>query len=188
MKRLLGTAALVLLALVGHANAALITVNVPYLVEVAVGSVVPAIELPAGSVFTASATFDDSVIDASNPGYDAVVIPGAGPGTFGLGFGPNFTYIAADDNFGGPELRFLKGTTSISELYFEALLSIASAPGTGDYLLSFSGNQFQLTPSGNTTDFVMSGMAVPEPSSYLLFIAGLGALAAVATRRRKPAV
>lgn len=187
MKKLLGSAALVLLSLVGQANAALVSLSVPYIVEFADGSVVPAIQLPAGSIFNFTATFDDTAIDVTNPAYDFVVIPSGGPGTFNLGFGPNYSFTAADDNFGGPELQLVKGTTDFSAALFETLFTIGSGSGAGDYLLSFYGDRFQVTPSGNTVDFKMTGMAVPEPSSYLLVLAGFGGLMATIARRRKAA-
>jgi hypothetical protein len=117
------------------------------------------------------------------------VIPSDGSaGTFSLSFG-NFTFTQANDLLGGPEIK-LPSLGGLPWLAFETSFSILSGIGQGDYLLSFSGTQFQLTPAGNTVDFKMTGVAaVPEPSTYALMLAGLGVVGfALRVRRSRNVV
>lgn len=152
------------------ASATLITVNFAYDVGFADATVVPATGLPAGSQFNGFATFDDNLIAGNQVIIDSL----GGAGTFSLGFG-SFNFNEADDLFGGPLLTLGAGN-SLAALAFDTNFTIPAGAGAGNYLLSFSGNSFQLTPAGNTVDIRMQGTlaAVPEPATLAMLAAGLG--------------
>lgn len=181
MKKLLAVTALFIAAWIGPAQAVPQTVDYVYRVTFADLSVVPAIGLPTGSLFTARAMFDTSQVVGNT-----VVIPSDGSaGMFSLLFGSNYNFTHADDLFGGPEIELPSSPGMFPELLFETTLRILSGPGFGDYLLSFSGTDFRLTPALDSGDFRMTGVAaVPEPSTYVLMIAGFGVIGLMIRRRQ----
>lgn len=176
-------AIVLMLGATGAAQAAIVTLNTEYRVDFASSSVSAALGLNTGSTFLVSTTFDD--INLVN--NEVTIAAGSPTDSFTLNFG-NYSFTAASDNFGGPlvQTTLYPSGLGISGLLFETLFNIASGPGTGDYLLSFSGNSFQLTPSENTIDFAASGVqAVPLPAVLPLLLAGLGFFGVVGQRRRR---
>lgn len=183
MKKHIAAAAL-LLAMTGAAQAAMVTLTSEYRVDFASHTVDYATGLPTGSSFFVSTTFDDiNLVD-----NQLSIAPGSPTDSFTLNFG-NYSFNAASDNFGGPLIQ-TSGSGSglvLSGLLFETLFNIVSGSGTGEYLLSFSGNSFQLTPSGNTIDFVSSGtvQVVPLPAVLPLLLAGLGFFGVIGRRNKR---
>ncbi len=183
MKNRIAAAAL-LLAMTGAAQAAMVTLTNEYRVDFASNTVDYATGLPTGSSFFVSTTFDD----ANLVNNELSIAPGSPTDSFTLNFG-NYSFNAASDNFGGPLIQASASPSGLvwSGLQFETLFNIATGPGTGEYLLSFSGNSFQLTPSGNTIDFVSSGavQVVPLPAVLPLLLAGLGFFGVIGRRKQR---
>ncbi len=173
-----------LLGLAGASQAAIVTVTSQYRVDFSTAAVGAATGAPTGSSVTLSATFDD----ANLIGNEITLVPGSPTDSFTLNFG-TYTFTAASDNWGGPLLQTQATPSGLgfAGLLFETLFSIGAGPATGDYLLSFSGTGFQLTPSGNTSDFVATGAvsAVPLPGVLPLLMAGLAGLGVVARRKKQ---
>ncbi|MBC7956239.1 MAG: VPLPA-CTERM sorting domain-containing protein [Cytophagales bacterium] len=183
MKNRIAAVAL-LLGTAGAAQAAMVTVNAQYRVDFASNTVDAAIGLPTGSSFLVSATFDD--VNLVN--NELTIAAGSPTDSFTLNFG-NYSFNAASDNFGGPLIQTSVSPAglTLSGLLFETLFNIGTGPGAGDYLLSFSGNSFQLTPSGNTSDFAASGVqVVPLPAVLPLLLAGLGFFGVMSRRKKRP--
>lgn len=183
MKKLIAIAAVALLGCAGAAQAAMVTLTNQYRVDFASNTVDTAIGLPTGSSFFASVTFDD----ANLVNNEATILPGSPTDSFTLNFG-NYSFSAASDNFGGPVVQTTLSSSGLNfaGLLFETVFNIAGGPGTGDYLLSFSGSSFQLTPSGGTTDFVASGVqVVPLPAVLPLLLAGLGVFGVLGRRKQR---
>lgn len=163
------------------ATAAIVTTNFTYHVDFADSSVVPSIGLSTGSLFTGSVQFDDAGV----VGNQVTIVPGSGD-TFVMNFG-SYSFNESSDLAGGPLLTFTTPVApfSLSAMLFDAILTIGTGPAAGNYLLSFSGDQFQLTPEGNTVDFKMAGTAVvPVPAALPLLAGGLGLIAATMRRRK----
>ncbi len=183
MKNRIAAAAL-LLAMTGAAQAAMVTLTNEYRVDFASNTIDYATGLPTGSSFFVSATFDDvNLVD-----NQLSIAPGSPTDSFTLNFG-NYSFNAASDNFGGPLIQTSASPSGLvfSGLLFETLFNIATGPGTGEYLLSFTGNSFQLTPSGNTSDFVSTGavQVVPLPAVLPLLLAGLGFFGVIGRRKQR---
>jgi len=173
-----------LLSLAGASQAAIVTVTSQYRVDFSTAAVGAATGLPTGSAVTLTATFDD----ANLIGNEVTIVPGSPTDSFGLSFGI-YDFRASSDNWGGPVLQTQTSPSgyTFAGLLFETLFNIGAGPAAGDYLLSFSGTSFQLTPSGNTSDFVASGSvsAVPLPGVLPLLLAGLGGLGVFARRKKQ---
>jgi hypothetical protein len=174
MKKLVAAFALLLAAVGAPAHAAIQTLTYQYGVTFADASLVPATGLDAGSQFGAIATYDDALLDAS----------GSAPvSSLSVFFGP-YTRSAADDLFGTPVISVGPGN-SFAGLLFDTTFTVTGGVGAGTYLLSFFGNEFQVTPEGNTVDFKMTGVApVPVPAALPLLLSGLGVFGWLARRRR----
>jgi hypothetical protein len=173
-----------LLAMTGAAQAAMVTLTSEYRVDFASTNVDYATGLPTGSSFFVSTTFDDANLVDNR----LSIAPGSPTDSFTLNFG-NYSFNAASDNFGGPLIQASNSGSGLvlSGLLFETLFNIASGPGTGEYLLSFSGTGFQLTPSGNTGEFVSTGavQVVPLPAVLPLLLAGLGFFGVIGRRNKR---
>lgn len=186
MKKLIALAALLWVALAGPAQAAIVTASSTYRVDFATPGLAASTSLPADATFLVSATFDD----ANLVGNEITIVPSSPTDTFQVFFGTaSGGFTAASDLFGGPLLQVQPngGAFSIASLWFETLFTVASGSAAGNYLLSFSGTGFQVTPEGNTADFVMAGsvQVVPVPAALPLLLAGLAGLGAVARRKKQ---
>lgn len=170
MKKLLFALAVLAAGLVGQAQAALVTVPFQYLVNFSDPTVATEIGLNAGDLFSGSAVYDDTGLQAGQ----LVAVD-----SLRIAFG-NFGFNNSNDLFGGA-LMGVGPTQNLTSLLFEALLTL----GSGEYLVSFSGIDMQLTPSGDTFDFKMTATAVPLPAALPLLLAGLSAMGFVGARRRR---
>lgn len=154
-----------------QASAALVNVNFTYHVDFADRSVVSANGLSTGYQLTGSARLDDAGVSCNQ-----ITIPPGSGNTFVLNFG-SYTFTESSDLAGGPVLIFTAtgAAFSLSAMWFDDNLTIGSGPGSRSYLLSFSGDKFQLPPDGNTIDFRTAGTAVvPMPAALPLLPGGLG--------------
>jgi hypothetical protein len=136
---------------------------------------------PAGTI-AGTATFDDTMVD---PVARTVTVPGdAPPGgpSFRVEAG-NLVFEQSDDQLGGPMITLDAAGRVAGVEFLPGPIALAG----GDYLLSFSGSQFLLTPSGSLADILAAGQLqpIPGPSEWLFASLGFAAIGAIAARRAR---
>jgi hypothetical protein len=136
---------------------------------------------PAGMI-AGTATFDDTMVD---PVARTVTVPGdAPPGgpSFRVEAG-NFVFDQSDDQLGGPVITLDAAGRVAGVEFLPGPIALAG----GDYLLSFSGSQFLLTPSGSLADILAAGQLqpIPGPSEWLFASLGIAAIGTIAARRAR---
>jgi hypothetical protein len=163
------------------ARAALADIDFRYAIDF-VSPTLRALGLAQGGSMNGSARFDEGSVDpvSGTVTIDAIAPPG-GP-RFALRVGV-LAFTQADDAFGGPRLR-LAADGGLAGLSFEPSPILLDS---GDYRLVFAGNQFALTPAGNTVDFLVYGylQPIPEPAEWRAMAVGLMVLGVILARRAR---
>jgi hypothetical protein len=147
-----------------------------------VGFTASLLGLQLGGAIDGSAVFEDVAVD---PVARTVVIPADSP-PGGASFRVTSGVLAfdqSDDQFGGPMMRLDAAGRVVGVEFLPGPISLAG----GDYLLSFSGSQFTLTPSATLADILASGQLqpIPGPSEQLVAMLGACVASAVALRRAR---
>jgi hypothetical protein len=173
MKKNLLTLAVLCGALFGNAQAALVSVDFGYKMNLVDPDFVSELGLSSGDTFTGTFAYDNAVYA---PGQLVAV------SSLSMNFG-SFALTNANDNFGGA-LVGLGQTGQLTAMYFETTLTLGGN-AAGSYLLSFSGADAQLTPEFDPTLFKATASAVPLPAALPLLFAGLGVMGFVGRRRRQ---